>query len=148
MTCKINWISESRSKSQQRFKMSLNVCSDDIFWIVTYFVTKLGMVVQHHKPECHAEKKCLLSTRSRSQRGLICSKYYSFYYIFCIADSLATKRGLMVHHQKLECLGKKLITVFKVKVTGKVQNVNECLSRWYLLNRHTFFYQTCYGEAL
>ena len=118
--------------------MSLNVCSDDIFWIVTYFVTKLGMVVQHHKPECHAEKKCLLSTRSRSQRGLICSKYYSFYYIFCIADSLATNRGLMVHHHKLECLGKKLITVFKVKVTGKVQNVNECLSRWYLLNATHF----------
>ena len=30
---------------------------DDIFWTTEHFVTKLGMVVQHREPECHAEKK-------------------------------------------------------------------------------------------
>ena len=30
---------------------------------------------------------------------------------------------------------------------SKFQNVNECLSRWYLLNRWTVYYQTWYGYA-
>ena len=36
-------------------------------------------------------------------------------------------------------LWKNGITVFKVKVTAKVQNVSECLSRWYRLNHRTYF---------
>ena len=36
--------------------MSVNVCLDDIFWITDHFVTKPGMVMQRHRPECHAEK--------------------------------------------------------------------------------------------
>ena len=35
-------------------------------------------------------------------------------------------------------LWRNWISVFKVKVTAKFQNVNECLSRWYFLNRLTF----------
>ena len=46
----------SRSRSQQRFEILMNVCPDDIFWTTEYFVTKPGTVMQHHKPECHAEK--------------------------------------------------------------------------------------------
>ena len=42
----------SRSRSQRRFKMSVNVCPDDIFWTTEHFVTKLGVVMQHHKQEC------------------------------------------------------------------------------------------------
>ena len=30
---------------------------------------------------------------------------------------------------------------------GKFQNVNKCLSRWYLLNRWTFYYQAWFGYA-
>ena len=45
----------SRSRSQQRFKMSVNVSVDDIFWIADHLVTKFGMVMQHHEPMCHAE---------------------------------------------------------------------------------------------
>ena len=40
--------------------------------------------------------------------------------------------------------GKEWITVFKVKIIAKVQNVNECLSGWYLLNHRTFYYRTWY----
>ena len=36
--------------------MLVNVCPDDIFLTSEHFVTKPGMVVQHHKPKCHAEK--------------------------------------------------------------------------------------------
>ena len=37
--------------------------------------------------------------------------------------------------------------MFKVKVTAKVQNVSECLSGSYLLDRRTSCYQTWYGDA-
>ena len=37
--------------------MSVNVCLDDIFWTAEHFVTKLGMVIQHCDPDCHAEKE-------------------------------------------------------------------------------------------
>ena len=37
--------------------MSVNVCPDDIFWTAEYFVTKLGMVMQNHEPECRAEER-------------------------------------------------------------------------------------------
>ena len=44
--------------------------------------------------------------------------------------------ALMAHHHKLDCPVKRLdcSVVVKVKVTGKVQNSNECSSRRYLLN--------------
>ena len=37
--------------------------------------------------------------------------------------------------------------LFKVKITAKSQNVNECLSIWYFLNCWTFYHQTWYGDA-
>ena len=46
----------SKSRSYQRFKMLVNVCPD-IFWTAKHFVTKLAMMVQHHEPEYHTEKK-------------------------------------------------------------------------------------------
>ena len=98
----------SRSRSQQRVKMSVNVCFDDIFYITEHVVTKFGMVMQHHEPEaCRIWLLLLLTSRSWSQRGLIWSKYDSFYYIIWIVDSLATILGLMIHHQKPECSVKK-----------------------------------------
>ena len=45
-----------------------------------------------HEPEYHVEKNCL-SLRSRSQLGLIISKYDSFYNVFWTADSSAAKLG-------------------------------------------------------
>ena len=39
---------------------------------------------------------------------------------------------------------KNWVTAFKVKVTAKVQNVSECLSRLYFLTHWTFCYQTWY----
>ena len=52
-------------------------------------------------------KKCLLSSRTRSQQGLI-SKYYSDYYIFWTADSLATKLGLMIGYHTARVSGGKI----------------------------------------
>ena len=71
----------------------------------------------------------LLSSRSRSQRELIWSKHDSFYYIFWTVDSLATKLGLMIHHQKPECPVKKIgflhsVSQWRVKMLMFVQLIS------------------------
>ena len=56
VSCGKTGLLHSRSRSQGRFKMSVNVCPGDIFWITEHFVTKFGMVMQYHqKKKCHAE---------------------------------------------------------------------------------------------
>ena len=55
MSCGKVGLLRSRSRSQQRFKMLVKVCPDDIFWTTDHFDTKLDMVMQHHEPDCHAE---------------------------------------------------------------------------------------------
>ena len=48
--------------------MSMKVCPDDIFSATEYFVTKLGMVMQQHEPECHVEKNvCYLQGQGNSK---------------------------------------------------------------------------------
>ena len=106
MSCRRIWLLHSRSRSQQRFKVSVSICPDNIFWTTEHLVTRLGMMMQHCEPECHAKEICLPSLRSRSQWGLIGSNYF-FHYIFWTADSSAAELGLMIHHHQPECLVKK-----------------------------------------
>ena len=56
VSCGKNWTLHSRSRSDRRVNMSVNVCPDDIFCTTEHFATKLGMFMQYHEPECHAEK--------------------------------------------------------------------------------------------
>ena len=61
----------SRSRSQQRFKMLVNVCPDDTFWTVDHFDTKLGMVIEHHESECYTVTfGCCLQWQGHSE-GLL-----------------------------------------------------------------------------
>ena len=135
MSCGKIGLLHSRSKLHPRFKMSVNVCSDNIFWTAEHFVTKLGIVMQHHEPVlCRILLLLLLlssATMSRSQQGLIWSEYdsvcYSFWSVHSSAtkrDSLATKLGLMIPHRKP--YEKKKDYTLKVKVTAKGQNVSVC----------------------
>ena len=51
-----NGITASKVKVTSKFKMSVNVCLDDIFRITElFFKTKFGMVMQHHESEFHAD---------------------------------------------------------------------------------------------
>ena len=113
--------------------MSVNVCLDDIFRTTEQFDTKLGMVMHHHEPDCHAQKKCLLSPRSRSQWGLIWSKCNAFYYIFWTAESSTTKLGLIIRHHKAECQVKKLDYCSQGHREG---SKCQCLSRYLLNPKH------------
>ena len=58
---------DTRSRSQQNFKMSMNVCPDDIFQIAEPFTTKLGMVMHHYKPDCFSKRMvCCLQDQVHS----------------------------------------------------------------------------------
>ena len=48
--------------------MSVNVCPGDIIEMVKYFVIKLGLMMQHHEPECHAKRLvCYLKGQGHSK---------------------------------------------------------------------------------
>ena len=81
------------------------------------------MMVRHHKPECHANKtNGLPSSRIKSQGSRNQNITVS---IFKTSDPFTAKLCLMIHW---ECLVKKCFAVFKVNITAKDQNSNECLS--------------------
>ena len=82
---------------QQRFKVPMNICPANIFWISEPFLIKLLMVMHHHEP-VSCEKLDVLTSRSKAEWGLILSKF-----IFWMADPFATKLNLMVHYNKLGC---------------------------------------------
>jgi len=42
-------------------KMSVTVHQDNIFWTTEPFVTKLDMLIHHHKPECQGTKHFLIA---------------------------------------------------------------------------------------
>ena len=52
-----DWIALLWSRSRKkRFKIAVNVYLDDISLTAEPFVTKLGMVMHHHGPECYARR--------------------------------------------------------------------------------------------
>ena len=54
-------------QGQGHSKMSVNVCSDDIFWIDEPFTTKLGMAMHHCEPDCLSKRLvCCLQGQGHS----------------------------------------------------------------------------------
>ena len=104
-----------------------------------------------NKPECYAERKkkknSLLSSRSRSQRGLILSNSDSDYYIFWTADSLPTRLGLMIGYHRPEHLVEKIGLIFFYCQGHNGGPKCQCLSRCYLLNFLTFCCLTWYCDV-
>ena len=95
------------------------VTSIDFFWTAEPFVTRLGMVINHHKPEFNLKiLDCYLQGQTQSQTqeswlGLLesCweSKYDYFCCIFCMFFwSFCSWICLMVHHHKLKCFCEKI----------------------------------------
>ena len=92
----------SRSRWQGGFKIPVNVHLDSIFSTAEPIVTKLGMVMHHHEPECHARRLvCCLQVQGPLRAHI--NKYGCFYHIYWTAHLFATKFNWMVHHHKLEC---------------------------------------------
>ena len=125
-----NWIVVFKSRPQQNVRMSVNVCLDNIFWIVVPFITKLGIVMHDYSQICFqkdwfawlqaAKPLCnqtwyvdALSWATGHARRLVCCqghsaahiiKYDCFYQIYWTADLFAARFNWMVHCHKLRCL--------------------------------------------
>ena len=101
----------SRSMSQPRLKVSVNVSLDDILCIAEPFVTKPNMVRHHYKPARHMRKmgfylqvKVTVTEfrfiQSNMNISIICSELLIFG---------GEQLSLTVHVHKLECLVKRLL---------------------------------------
>jgi len=87
------------------------------------------MVVHRNKPECHVNN-CDRPWSVRTQSKLDC-----FYHMFWTADPFCNQfLDWWYISLRWSIQWKDWIVVFKVKVMVTVQNVNDCLSGWYLLN--------------
>ena len=116
-----------------------------MFWTTEHFVTKLGMVMQHREPECHAEKTYLLSSRSGSRRGLIWSKCD----FSTISSELQIFRQPNLVWWYIIISQSILLKTLDYCFEGQgYSEGSECrrLSR-YLLNRQIFFNQFLYCDA-
>ena len=65
---KLGYCVQGQGHSEVKKKKSVNVCPDNIFRTAGHFVTKLGMAMQHHEPEQHAEKSvCCFQCQGHSE---------------------------------------------------------------------------------
>ena len=135
-----------------RFGSKRLSCSDDIFWIdflyysfFIVFFTEFSLLVDHHKPK-HTLKMCYCCVKGQGH-----SNGWKIQFNVCLdgtfwtTETLVTELGTVVHDhesQSPKVLWKVCFAVVKVRVTAKVQNVTDCLPRWYLLNDLIFCSQT------
>ena len=104
-------------------------CPCDIFWTAEYFVTKLGIVMQHHEPECQAEHLVHRLQCQGHSEGVYMIKKTT---LSTISSELLTPWQpnlvlwyIVISHSVLwEKKKTKRITALKVKDTVKGQNVN------------------------
>ena len=80
----------SRSMSQPRLKVSVNVSLDDVLYITEPFVTKPSMVRHHYKPEHRMWKMGFYLQRQGHSNWILVHtiKYDYFCYMFGTADYL------------------------------------------------------------
>ena len=126
----------SRSMSQPRLKVSVNVSLDDILYIAEPFVTKPSMARHHYKPERHMRNMgfYLQGQGHSNWISVHTIKYDYFYYMFWTADFFWGATNLVWHCMFISwsVLWKGCFAVFKVKVTVKVLNFSEYLPGQYL----------------
>ena len=106
-----------------------------MIWITEPFVTKSSMVIHHYKPECPVRKMgCYLQGQGHSNWVWVHSmkNHDYFYYMFWIAEFLATNLVWQCMFISWSVLWKGCFAIFKVKVTVKVLNFSECLPGQYL----------------
>ena len=63
VSCENIWLLCSRSNSQQRFKISFDVCPGDIIWTIESFEPNLRWLMHCYEPGCHAERFALAIIR-------------------------------------------------------------------------------------
>ena len=101
----------SRSLSQPRLQVSVNVSLNNILWIAEPFVTKPSMVIHHYKPECQVRKMgCYIQGQGHSNWVWVHSKKSWLFLLYVLnCWFLGDQLSLTVHVHKLECLVKRLL---------------------------------------
>ena len=124
----------SRSRSQWKFKMLMNVCPDDVFWTAKHFGTKLGIVMHHQEPEYCAKRLVGYFQGQGHSKGTydqsMTVSIISFELIILSLPNLVWWHIIISQ----SVLWRNWIAVFQVKVTAKLLSVSEFLFRQYLLN--------------
>ena len=109
----------------------MNVCLDNIFWTAKlfFFLTKLCMVMHHQEPECLAEKNMVLIFKVKvTARAYVIRVWLFTLYLLNFWSFRIQTWWYIIISQIVQ--RKNEMAVFTVKVTAKVQNRSECLSRW------------------
>ena len=100
VSCGKTGLLHSRSRSQWRFSMSVNV------WLEWYLLncrifcyqTWYGYAASWARVSCRKKYVCYLQGQGHSKGS--CDEDMTFYYIFWTVDSFATKLGLMINFHK------------------------------------------------
>ena len=113
------------SRSQERFRIPVNLNLDDLSSTAGPYVTKLGMMMHCCGPECHAKRLvCYLYGQGHSRAHIIEYDLLIFLQPKLIGWYIIMSRSVLC---------KNWIIVFKVKVTVKVQNFIESIYILYLV---------------
>ena len=119
-------LARSRSVSQPRLNISINVSLDDILWIAEPFVTKPRVSCAKKRVDIFKVKVTV------TVFVFIQWNHDYFYYVFWTADFLATNLVWQCMFISWSVLWKSCFVVVKVKVTLKVLNFSECFPGQYL----------------
>ena len=113
----------SRSESQEGLRIPVNVHLNDISSTAEPFLTKLGMVMHHHGPECYARKKiCCVQVHSEGHsEGSYDQIWLFLIYIYRTAYLFTPKFSWMTHHYKLKRCILLLFVVVVVYVCLKIR---------------------------
>ena len=129
MSCGKIRLLHSRSRSQRWFKISVNVCPDDIFWTTKHFCYQMwsGDAASWAKVSCRRKQNCYLQGQGHSKGW-----YDQNMTLLAVSSELLNLQQpnlvwwYIIVSQSVLLKNKKRITAFKVKVTAEGQNVNVC----------------------
>ena len=107
--CK-DWIALlwSRSRSEERFKISVNVHLDNISSTAEPSITKLGMVI-YIMSQSAMQEDWFAVLKFRVTVGAPLIKCNCSYHIYWITKSSTTKLGMVMHHRQPDCPPKRLV---------------------------------------
>ena len=101
----------SRSRSQRRLMWSTYDSDYYSFWTADSLATRLGLMVDHHKPECFVKKMDYCVQGQGLSEGSRCRCLSRWYLLN--RQKIVTKLGIVMHHHELECHAKRIVCYFQ-----------------------------------
>ena len=130
--------------------MSVNVCLDDVFWITEDFVTKFGVVMQHHKPwvPCRKLFVCVVFAifkgKVTARARMIKIWLFLLYLLNCWFLCNQAWSDDTSSEARVSC-EKNLITAFRVKVTSRAKML---MFVWMISSKPTKHFVSNFGIVM